>query len=123
MGRRVLEATLSEDKHSDHDIRSMFDDLEAEIQYVVKHSFDACLLQSQTVWPEYGSLRGLDDRDFWLQARIASHLADSVLSSNAASTFSLPEEFDDVQGRLEEMLKDSGGECPMLYPRHTLYRH
>lgn len=72
--------------------------------------FNTDVLESRNVWPEYKRLRQFEDRDLWLQARIASKIARSIISDQAEPSIGLPEEYEEDLCRLERFLDEMDGE-------------
>lgn len=109
--RIIIEAGISNDKYDDDTVRVMFRDLEGAIQHLVTRHFNADVLESQNVWPEYKQLRQLEDRDSWLQAHIAREIARSIISDQAEPCFGLPETYEEDMCRLEQFLDEMDGKC------------
>lgn len=95
------------DPWDDGDIATKFAALESEIFQQVKRHFPA--KHGLTGWSEYDNVGKLDDRNFFLQAHVATATAQAFFSHDAR-LFGLDEETYRHLAAFEKLLEDSHGE-------------
>ena len=100
----VLSSRLESDPYDDGHFATGFAALENKIEHLVKKHFSAD--RDRTGWIEYDSVKEADDRDFFLQAKIATATAQAFFS-HEAKLFGLEERTEQPQAAFE---KDDHGQ-------------
>ena len=104
---KIIENGREEDPYDDQHITTKFTALETEIEHLVKKHFSAT--RDQAGWKDYDNVRQPDDRDFFLQAHIATVLAEEIFI-HSGRLFGLDERIEKYQASFEKLLQDSQGE-------------
>lgn len=115
----IVEQSRQEtDPNDDSHFATNFAALESKIFNSVKKHFSAN--GAITGWYEYDSVQQPDDRDFFLQAHIATATA-QALFSHEARLFGLDEKTERHLAAFEKLLQDSHGEHGQgLYPERLI---
>lgn len=93
------------DPFDDHTIRTKFGELESAIRRLVRRHFRDP--QTTTGWTEYDEVIAADDKEFFLQAEIASYVADCYFGDNAPKRFGFGKEVDKALAQIEIMMESS----------------
>lgn len=110
----IIKSVQESDPYDDSHFSTNFAALEDKIFHLVKKHFSAN--GAITGWYEYDSVKESDDRDFFLQAHIATATA-QALFSHEERLFGLDERTDRHLAAFETLLQDSHSEHRrQLYP-------
>lgn len=92
--------------YDDQNFTAMFGELQVQIEHLVKTHFPAS--RGETGWKEYDTVRAQEDRDFFLQAHIATVIAQEFFSHDAR-LFDLDERTEEGQAAFEKKLQECNG--------------
>lgn len=102
----IAESRPESDPFDDNHFTTGFAELATAIQSVVKRHFQTT--RSNTRWRDFEHVRETDDRDFFLQAHIATQLAHAFFSRNAR-LFDLDPKSEADLADFEDLLHQSQG--------------
>lgn len=110
----VAKSAQEIDPYDDQHITRQFTALEWHIGHLVRKHFPAT--RTKTSWKEYDNVRKADDRDYFLQAHIATVLAQMIFSHDAR-LFGLDGKLKEHQADFESLLQEHKGKpyqnlCP-----------
>ena len=103
----VAESAQEIHPYDDQHITKQFTTLSGKIEHLVRKHFPAT--QSKTSWKEYDNIRDTDDRDYFLQAHIATALAQRFFSPYVR-LFGLEKKIEQQQASFESLLEEYEGE-------------
>ena len=108
---RKLHAIIAESAqdihpYDDQHITKHFTALQGKIDHLVRKHFPAT--RTKTSWKDYDNIRDTDDRDYFLQAHIATVLAQSFFSPYVR-LFGFEREIEQQQANFESMMEEHKG--------------